>query len=121
MNGKYVVSFTDGDPDLCSETVVTGDEAVFTLIARKILSFLRENTYPIERKNEIKALLKALKTARWENVLEPANEFLLEMGNGENFSVRDYEGETDYSEEYEESIREIHELRLSDLIEDENE
>jgi hypothetical protein len=122
---KYIVKFIGSD-DTTQQTVI-GDEGVFVVIASMVFSYLNEieeeNRYDKSYEKVLKKLVRALKTGKWENLIEPSNTFFYEVGNMERFEVADYscESEHDYSSEYAELMERCEELKLQDLVAPEDE
>lgn len=125
MDRKYVVICNSDDAELVNKKIVSSDEAVYVIIVSTVLPYFEEdNTFPKSERRQIKQLLFAIKSGKWENVLEPANKFLYEMGNGEGFEVTDYAPEIedeDYSEQFQELMERAESIKLSEIIEDDDE
>lgn len=115
---KYLVikSNIDGDGD--AHDVVTGEEGVYVIIASVIIDRLEEDTFPERERKSIKKLVIALRTGKWENILEPVNDFLHNRGFNESYVVREYEGEPDYDDDYRTLLDRANELKLKNLIDD---
>lgn len=84
----YTVTRYSVDADCVNTEIIETDEELFIEIADSVLIYLQEDSYPEEYGNEeLRKIIDIIKTKDWKKLLEPANDFLYKMGNGEYYEV----------------------------------
>lgn len=84
----YKVTLYSCDADCISTEIIPTDEELFVEIAGNVLINLEEDSFPDDfPEKKLKSLIKLLKMGDWRKLLEPANEALCAIGNGEYYEI----------------------------------
>ena len=94
----FQIDSSSNDTELVHSFYVETADEVFSVMAENIYEYFKDNwdDYEDDHKEELKPLIKALKSKNYKKLLPLANTFLYDIGNGEGYEVNEIDDITMY-------------------------